>query len=114
MGWLPIDVTPGYYYDVYTLMNMVATPQGDNSQVNIEKGHKDSQGVNDGQNGGMIYNIVSGIESMESLVMGVFTIGCVVLFIVWIYLEIRRLFLNIGIKHAYQRASVTRKVKYLY
>ena len=54
MGWLPIDVTPGYYYDVYTLMNMVATPQGDNSQVNIEKGHKDSQGVNDGQNGGMI------------------------------------------------------------
>lgn len=35
-----------------------------------------------GQKGGMIYNIVSGIESMESLVMGVFTIGCVVLFIV--------------------------------
>lgn len=60
----------------------------------------------------MIYNIVSGIESMESLVMGVFTIGCVILFIVWIYLEIRRLFLNIGIKHAYHRASVTRKVKY--
>ena len=114
MGWLPIDVTPGYYYDVYTLMNMVATPQGDNSQVNIEKGHKDSQGVNDGQNGGMIYNIVSGLESMESLVMGVFTIGCVILFIVWICLEIRRLFLNIRIKHAYHRASVTRKVKYLY
>ena len=37
MGWLPIDVTPGYYYDVYTLMNMVATPQGEQSDTNIEK-----------------------------------------------------------------------------
>ena len=114
MGWLPIDVTPGYYYDVYTLMNMVATPQGDNSQVNIEKGHKDSQGVNDGQNGGMNNNIVSGIESMESLEMGVLTKGSVKLIIDWIYIEIRRYFLNIGTKHAYHRASVTRKVKYLY
>ena len=54
MGWLPIDVTPGYYYDVYTLMNMVATPQGEQSDTNIEKGHQDSQSVDDGQNGGML------------------------------------------------------------
>lgn len=54
LGWLPIDVTPGYYDDVYTLMNMVAMPQGDNSQVNIEKGHDDSQGLDDGQNSGLI------------------------------------------------------------
>ena len=44
----------GYYYDVYTLMNMVATPQGEQSDTNIEKGHQDSQSVDDGQNGGMI------------------------------------------------------------
>lgn len=26
-GWLPVDVTPGYYYDVATLQKMVNTPQ---------------------------------------------------------------------------------------
>lgn len=31
LGWVPIDVTPGFYYDVYTLMEMVQTPQ------NVEK-----------------------------------------------------------------------------
>ena len=31
MGWIPIDATPGYYHDVYTLMQMVQQPQ------NVEK-----------------------------------------------------------------------------
>ena len=26
IGWLPVDVTPGYYYDARTLQNMVSTP----------------------------------------------------------------------------------------
>ncbi len=31
LGWIPIEVTPGYYHDVYTLMEMVRRPQ------NVEK-----------------------------------------------------------------------------
>ena len=78
MGWLPIDVTPGYYYDVYTLMNMVAMPQGDNSQVNIEKGHDDSQGLDDGQNSGLIHQIVESVDSLKDIFLGVITIVCLV------------------------------------
>ena len=26
IGWLPVDVTPGYYYDTVKLQQMVATP----------------------------------------------------------------------------------------
>lgn len=26
IGWLPVDVTPGYYYDAVKLQQMVATP----------------------------------------------------------------------------------------
>lgn len=114
MGWLPIDVTPGYYYDVYTLMNMVAMPQGDNSQVNIEKGHDDSQGLDDGQNSGLIHQIVESVDSLKDIFLGVITIVCLVLFILWIILEIRRLLLNIGIKHAYHHASNKMKISYLY
>lgn len=114
LGWLPIDVTPGYYYDVYTLMNMVAMPQGDNSQVNIEKGHDDSQGLDDGQNSGLIHQIVESADSLKDIFLGVITIGCLILFILWIILEIRRLLLNIGIKHAYHHASNKMKISYLY
>ena len=114
LGWLPIDVTPGYYDDVYTLMNMVAMPQGDNSQVNIEKGHDDSQGLDDGQNSGLIHQIVESADSLKDIFLGVITIGCLVLFVLWIILEIRRLLLNIGIKHAYHHASNKMKISYLY
>ena len=71
MGWLPIDVTPGYYYDVYTLMNMVATPQGEQSDTNIEKGHQDSQSVDDGQNGGMINDLIDHVGNLGMMSLGV-------------------------------------------
>ena len=27
IGWIPVDVTPGYYFDTYALMEMVEQPQ---------------------------------------------------------------------------------------
>jgi protein-glutamine gamma-glutamyltransferase len=114
MGWLPIDVTPGYYYDVYTLMNMVATPQGEQSDTNIEKGHQDSQSVDDGQNGGMINDLIDHVGNLGMMSLGVLTIVCVVIFIIWILLELLRLILNIGVKYIYHHASSKNKTKYLY
>lgn len=26
MGWVPVDVTPGFYYDTYALLNMAQSP----------------------------------------------------------------------------------------
>ncbi|MFR2987437.1 MAG: transglutaminase-like domain-containing protein [Faecalibacillus sp.] len=114
MGWLPIDVTPGYYYDVYTLMNMIATPQGEQSDTNIEKGHQDSQSVDDGQNGGMINDLIDHVGNLGMMSLGVLTIVCVVIFIIWILLELLRLILNIGVKYIYHHASSKNKTKYLY
>lgn len=33
VGWVPIDVTPGFYYDTYTLLQMVQRPQNVNQSV---------------------------------------------------------------------------------
>ena len=96
MGWLPIDVTPGYYYDVYTLMNMVATPQGEKSQTNIKKDIKILKSVDDGRNGGMINDLIDHVGNLGMMSLGVLTIVCVVIFIIWILLELLRLILNIG------------------
>lgn len=37
--------------------------------------------------------------------LGVLTIVCVVIFIIWILLELLRLILNIGVKYIYHHAS---------
>ena len=46
--------------------------------------------------------------------LGVLTIVCVVIFIIWILLELLRLILNIGVKYIYHHASSKIKQKYLY
>lgn len=33
VGWIPVDVTPGFYYDTYTLLQMVKKPQNINESA---------------------------------------------------------------------------------
>ncbi len=33
VGWIPVDVTPGFYYDTYTLLQMVKKPQNVNESA---------------------------------------------------------------------------------
>lgn len=44
VGWVPVDVTPGFYYDTYTLLQMVQKPQNVNqSAVNEDSNNQGSQ-----------------------------------------------------------------------
>lgn len=47
-GWIPIDVTPGFYYDTYTLLQMVQMPQNVNQTAAEESS---SESGNELENG---------------------------------------------------------------
>lgn len=50
VGWIPIDVTPGFYYDTYTLLEMVQKPEKVNRTAAEEQSDEDGQKVEDERN----------------------------------------------------------------
>lgn len=46
-GWIPIDVTPGFYYDSYTLLEMVQKPDKVKNTAAEEENDQQSQSIED-------------------------------------------------------------------
>lgn len=114
MGWLPIDMTPGYYYDVYTLMNMVSSPQGNQSNVDIQKNKKESSQVDEGQNNGIFQRFFENMKDVGVISLGVFTVLIILIFILWLFLEIRKFVYRKGLEHAFKHATLKDQTAYLY
>lgn len=114
MGWLPVDMTPGYYYDVYTLMNMVSSPQGNQNDVDIQKNQKESSQVDDGQSGGGFQKLLKNIKDVGMVSLGVLTGLILLIFILWLFLEIRKYIYRKGLSHAFKHATVKDQTAYLY
>lgn len=114
MGWLPVDMTPGYYYDVYTLMNMVSSPQGNQNDVDIQKNQKESRQVDDGQSGGGFQKLLKNIKDVGMVSLGVLTGLILLIFILWLFLEIRKYIYRKGLSHAFKHATVKDQTAYLY
>lgn len=76
IGWLPVDVTPGYYYDAATLQNMVRRPEDIKKTAALESddteadetnkpGKPDDLGrINSGEKRPLWQNVVLGVVSL--------------------------------------------------
>lgn len=50
VGWVPIDVTPGFYYDTYTLLQMVQRPQNVNQTAATDDSDQQGNQIEDETN----------------------------------------------------------------
>ena len=50
VGWIPVDVTPGFYYDTYTLLEMVQKPETVKHTAAEQESDQDSQKIEDERN----------------------------------------------------------------
>lgn len=50
VGWIPVDVTPGFYYDTYTLLEMVQKPEKVKHTAAEQESEQDSQKIEDERN----------------------------------------------------------------
>ena len=93
MGWIPVDVTPGFYYDAYSLQQMVDRPQGTEQTAVLEDdGTKADSALDDAAAGSRDR------EQNEKQKAGLVLIGMLVLLAVlavglFLYLELRRLWI---------------------
>lgn len=115
IGWLPVDVTPGYYYDAITLQQMVAAPDAAHKKAMLED---DDQNVNEiantAGNGTKPYSEPLNVAINIALVLiGIVAAVALLLTAIFLILEILRLCINVHEKHVFRRTDSFHKVQIL-
>lgn len=107
VGWLPVDVTPGYYYDTAALQNMVNTP--DNVQKNAALKNNSFSGKQmsdrDGNKEKVKEKIKTGIKNITMVLLGVLAV-LILCAVAWcLVLEIGELIVRMKLRIKYQSTS---------
>lgn len=116
MGWLPVDVTPGFYYDTYTLLQLSEMPQkikktaaledtGDQAEKTLKRGAED--GGKSGEN-------PQEESRLQDAVWGGFLILLFLIEIIWILLEIRKAWYEYRIYHCIDKPNSDLVTEFLY
>lgn len=115
VGWLPVDVTPGYYYDVAALQKMVNTPE--NVQKNAALNHnsfggKQSTDLSSAKNKAA-KRVKKAAVQIVLILLGIFALGILLLAAVLSVAEILRMIIRWKDTRRYEKASVRKKVDIL-
>lgn len=108
LGWIDIDVTPGYYYEEYALMQMVEQPQGIQMTADLEDKNSNGNGAGDGKAGTPPkrdeLNIIN-------LLVTMLLILCIILVLSLVILEVRRWIRFYYWKRKLQHVDVNQRCK---
>lgn len=89
LGWIDIDVTPGYYYEEYALMQMVEEPQGVQLTADLEDKNNNGNGQGEGTGGGAKHPKRQEL-SIANLVVTILMLICIIIVLILVVLEVRR------------------------
>ena len=91
VGWLPIDTTPGYYYDAVTLRDMVDTPDNVHKTAALEDSRIDVSPVTKpGNNSGPFTDPVGTAINAANLLLGIAAALVLLLTVLFLLFEIAR------------------------
>lgn len=91
IGWLPIDTTPGYYYDAVTLQDMVDTPDNVRKTAALEDTPFEVSPVTKpGSNSGLFADPVGAVVNAAKLLLGVAAAIVLLLTLLFLLFEIAR------------------------
>lgn len=115
IGWLPVDVTPGHYYDAVALQQMIAMPDAAHKTAAIEN---DGNGVDEvagttGDNDKAVSRRLENVVSTALLLAG--TLAAILLLItaLFLLLELIRLMVSLIMRRRYSRADARGKADFL-
>lgn len=115
IGWLSVDVTPGYYYDPVKLTDMVSLPDAVHKTAMFEKDRMEPEkfsesSQNDQENG---FRELLKKENIPLLITGAVGILCILLTLFWLIAEGTRIWMQVVMKRKYDNASVYEKCQIL-
>lgn len=105
IGWLPIDVTPGYYYDAVTLQQMVNTPDVVHKNAALDPNSYQSASVTDSEgkqqtDGGKIKKAV---KITAAVLLGFIGTVLMIVMLLFLALEIRHLYFLRKLRRIYEK-----------
>ena len=93
IGWLPVEVTPGYYYDTVTLRKLISTSNVIRKTAAVEDNpnRADPLLTAGGQGGGQSSKAVEVVKDVEAIVLGIVVIFILLVIFLIIALELHRI-----------------------
>lgn len=116
IGWLPIDVTPGYYYDAVSLQQLVGTPDTVHKKAALENNHFGTDQIQNMQQSGVSQKLPETLKKVwdvTKIVLGVVAILLVILILAVAVLELIRILRIYRERRRYQKSSSEEKVNWL-
>lgn len=112
IGWLPVDVTPGYYYDAGVLKDMVDTPDTIHRTAAIENDQNKAQQVspNDDGAGDNHQPVMYAVREATLVILGVGGIILILLAVILFLLEAWRLVVFIYSRWVYVKADERKRI----
>lgn len=101
IGWVPVDVTPGFYYDTYALMEMVKKPQGIQQTAALEETEEKADQVKEGAGGSLETKKTTVPKENLKILLGIFVMVLIILTVFFIIGELARLIRRCRLAHRY-------------
>lgn len=111
IGWLPVDVTPGYYFDAVSLQKLVSAPDMVQKNVALNNTGYDTNTVK-GSSQKTTQKMVKKVLDIAAICLGVVGLFLIFLTIVFLIVEIRRIILESMWKQYEKSFSDQERVKY--
>lgn len=115
IGWLPIDVTPGYYYDAVSLQEMVALPDAVHKTASVDDGGSGPEEILDESQpaGTELPEPLVIIENTLLVLLGIFALLILVLSVFFAMFELSRICCEHYLALLYRSADSAGKVEIL-
>ena len=112
IGWLPVDVTPGYYYNTATLKNLIGLPDTARKKASLEENSLDTGKIADTGNKSqeLRKNVEEVVKNLAAVVLGILGIAVILLAVLLTYLELHRIYTSVREKQIYEKAGLREKV----
>ena len=113
VGWVPIDVTPGFYYDTYTLLQMVNRPQNV-TQSAVNENSNDQGRELDDQMDGSDYKDDKESKDISVRIPLDIVVGLLLLIVcAFVFMEIRRFVRRTAYARKYDKLAPAEKIRKL-
>lgn len=121
IGWLPLDVSPGYYFDAVTLQKMVSSPDNVQKNAVLKNDSQSSEqvtGLENGMQRKIRDKIVPAVRNVTAVILGVIAVVMILLVFSIAVAELLRIVLmrkeQKNEKNMTQKVRVLRNEKKLY
>lgn len=114
IGWMPLDTTPGYYYEAVTLQQMVGLPSAVRKTAALRENHDNAAQITDPSAGASGSELVEqAVQNLPFVLLGLAVILLLLAVLALAVAELRRAVLMRLTLYRYDRAEPARRVEYL-